>query len=252
MRTPTDPFVHHPELRDRIKDPLTSFFRDFDVTTVFESRPELAWVREIMHTAAQRDATRLPILEAHGDGDLWVFAYGSLMWDPAFVFDDVRRAMVPDHERRFILKDVWGARGTREAPGLMAALDKGEGCEGLVFRIAGERIGTETEILWRREMVAPGYLPAFVTAQVGGEPVRALTFVADYAAEAMKPDISYAEQVAYCATGAGFLGTSHDYLSNIVSQFAALGVVDAQCTRLLQDVESYLAENPPKANGADA
>lgn len=251
MSARPDPFGHHPELRDRIKDPHTSYFRDFDVQQAFASQPELRWVFDLMHTAEQRDASRLPLLEAH-EGDLWVFAYGSLMWDPAFIFDEVRRAVVSDYERRFILKDVWGARGTLEAPGLMAALDKGDGCEGLVFRIARERIDTETEILWRREMVGPGYLPRFVTAQTDGETVRALTFVADYTADAMKPELTHAEQVAYCATGKGFLGTSHEYLRNIVDQFAALGVDDPHCTALLRDVEAFMQAHPATTTGPTA
>lgn len=241
--------MYHPELRDRIKDPLTSFFRNFDAKMIFESNPDLHWVIEKLHTSEKRDLSRRQALGAH-DGDLWIFAYGSLMWDPAFVFEEVRRAVVRDRARRFILKDVWGGRGTLATPGLMAALDTGDGCEGLAFRVAHERIDTETDILWRREMVAPGYLPTFVAALVDGEPVRALTFVADYAAEGIIPDITYADQVTYCATGAGLLGTSRDYLSNIVGQFGALGVIDEYCTALLRDVDAYIEANPNRANGA--
>lgn len=57
-----------------------------------------------------------------------MFAHGSLMWDPAIDFAEVRRAWLPGHARRFILCDIHGARGTRDAPGLMAALDRGDGC----------------------------------------------------------------------------------------------------------------------------
>jgi cation transport protein ChaC len=239
-----DPFAHHPELRDRIKDPSTSFFRSFNARTVFERSPELRWVLDLLLSDQAREVSRRAILAQHGTGDLWVFAYGSLMWDPALRFTDVRRAVVPDYARRFILKDVWGGRGTRESPGVMAALDSGDGCEGLVFRIARQDIETETEILWRREMVGPAYQPSFVSGLVDGEPVQVLTFVADYAADSIAPDLSRAEQIAYCATGAGVLGTSHEYLSNIVAQFAALGVVDAHCTDLLREVEAFKRAHP--------
>ncbi|MDE2115944.1 MAG: gamma-glutamylcyclotransferase, partial [Hyphomicrobiales bacterium] len=147
MNTLRDPFVHHPELRDKITNPATSFFRTFNVRQVFENNPELRWVLDELHTDAVREASRRAILTAPNAGDLWIFAYGSLMWDPAFTFAEVRRAVVPDYARRFILKDTWGGRGSREAPGLMAALDKGDSCDGLVFRIAHKLIHSETEIL---------------------------------------------------------------------------------------------------------
>jgi glutathione-specific gamma-glutamylcyclotransferase len=162
------------------------------------------------------------------------------MWDPALHFAEVRRAFVPGLARRFILKDDKGGRGTAEAPGLMAALDTGTGCEGLAFRIAAAEVDAETEILWRREMIGPGYLAAFVTAHIGGQPVTALTFVADHGADVIFPALSRADQVRFIATGAGFLGSSKGYLDNIVSHFALLGIVDQDCETLQHEVEAYL------------
>lgn len=49
-----------------------------------------------------------------------------MMWDPAFRFEEVPRAHVLSYARRFILKDIYGGRGTVDAPGLMVALDKGK------------------------------------------------------------------------------------------------------------------------------
>jgi hypothetical protein len=85
-------------------------------------------------TTHARSAPRAA-LEGH-EGDLWVFGYGSLIWDPALEFAEVRRAFAPNHRRRFILEDIYGGRGTPNGPGLMAALDDGDGCNGLCFRIA--------------------------------------------------------------------------------------------------------------------
>ncbi|WMS41420.1 gamma-glutamylcyclotransferase [Acuticoccus sp. MNP-M23] len=239
MPVSNDPFSHHPELRDKITATHESFFRTTSVGSVFATRPELAWVLDLLHSDAVREHSRTQTLAAHGGGDLWVFGYGSLMWDPAFHFSEVRRATVDGYARRFVLKDVWGARGTVDNPGMMAALDRGDCCEGLAFRIARSEIDTETEVLWRREMVGPGYIPTFVTARLDGETVSALTFVADHAAEQIDPALTRAEQIHYIAHGTGFLGTSKEYLANIVRQFAALGIDDAECTELLEAVEAY-------------
>lgn len=245
QRTPrrVDPFIHHPELRDMIADPLTSFFRSFSVDRIVAENPELEDFRLWVHTDETREAIRAEALAGHS-GDLWVFAYGSLMWDPALRFAEVRRAHAPDHERRFILREDKGGRGTAEAPGLMAALDEGAGCDGLVFRIEAGDVETETEILFRREMLAPGYLAVFVPVQIGEEAVRALAFLADHGAPEICGDISWQDQVRMIATGAGMLGTSRDYLANIVRHFDHLGIEDAECTALLREADAWIAAHP--------
>ena len=148
------------------------------------------------------------------------------MWDPALRFAEVRRAFAAGHERRFILMDEKGGRGTKEAPGLMAALDTGDGCEGLAFRIREEDVETETEVLFRREAIGPGYLATFVPVRIAGEDTSALTFLADHDYPDIRGDIARSEQVRCIATGAGFLGTSREYLANIVDHFGHLGIED--------------------------
>lgn len=236
-----DPFFHHPELREHISDPLKSFFRDFNPIEVFMQWPELHWVIEELHSEEFRTASRNEILKQHHKGDLWIFAYGSLMWDPAFVFGEVRRAHVRDHARHFILRDVWGGRGTREVPGLMAALDRGDGCDGLIYRIAKDKIEDETQNLWRREMIGPGYLARFVDACVGDTQIKALTFVADHDADVIHPDLTRHQQIEFITSGEGVLGTSLEYLENIVRQFTALGIEDEDCSTMLSEARAHNA-----------
>lgn len=243
MPIPTTAYANHPELVGKITNPNESFFRTFSVASVFESKPELHWVLDLLHTDDIREASRAETLENHGDQDLWVFGYGSLMWDPAFHFKEVRRASVPGYARRFVLKDVYGGRGTPESPGLMAALDHGPSCNGLAFRISAEDVQTETEVLWRREMVGPGYIPTFVPVVLDDRLVTALTFVADHEADSIWPNLTRDEQIEFIASGTGFLGTSKEYLSNIVDQFAALEIVDDDCSSLLRAVNAYQSKD---------
>lgn len=238
MNNAQDPFQYHPELRDKITDPLTSFFRTFRTETILEKHPELEWVGEFLHSDDDRETNRQEALKDHPDEDLWVFAYGSLMWDPALKFSEVRRAKVLDYERRFILKEIYGGRGNKEAPGLMAALDHGSGCEGLIFRIAKESIDVETEILWRRELVVPSYIPTFVTATVDDRPIKALTFVADHQIVQICGDICRDEQIECLVNGRGILGTSLEYLENVVAQFEVLGINDVECATLLAEART--------------
>lgn len=239
----SDPFIHHPELRDKITEPFRSFFRDFDARDVFSQQPGLDWVVDMLRTSEQRAKCGENTLLGRRNDHLWVYAYGSLMWDPAFEFRQVRRARIEGFSRRFILKDIYGARGTIDQPGLMAALDIGSSCDGLIFQIEREKVATETEILWRREMAFPCYIPTFVTVNSGDEKLEALTFVADHNADSMHPDLTHEEQVQFLATGRGFLGSSKEYLENITNHFAALDILDEACETLLKDAQAFSRTN---------
>ena len=187
-----------------------------------------------------RETLRRKALANH-KGDLLIFAYGSLIWDPALEFSEIRHAFAPKHQRRFILVDTHGGRGTAEAPGLMAALDNGKGCEGFAFKISAEKVETETEILFRREMIAPGYHARFITVQIDGVDKKALTFVADHTTEMMLPNISRSEQIRYVATGVGILGSSLEYLQNTVKNLDEIGINDTDASELLEQVLLYQA-----------
>jgi len=236
----TDPFQHHPGLRDMIKPAAQSFFRDFTPGTIGAMVTDEDVPPFPIYDDATREALRRKTLENHA-GDLWVFAYGSLIWDPALEFAEVRRAHAPRHRRRFILEDIYGGRGTPNAPGLMAALDDGDGCNGLCFRIPARHVEAETEILFRREALGPGYIPAFIPVEMAHTNSHALTFLADHDIDMIKAEITRETQVRYLATGAGFLGTSYDYLRGVVDHLHEMNIPDPQLDALLAETEAEIA-----------
>ncbi|GJL81118.1 MAG: hypothetical protein DHS20C01_07520 [marine bacterium B5-7] len=64
------------------------------------------------------------VLIEYSPDELWLFAYGSLIWNPDFDHSVVEIAVANGWHRSFCLKLTrW--RGTRELPALMLALDKG-------------------------------------------------------------------------------------------------------------------------------
>jgi glutathione-specific gamma-glutamylcyclotransferase len=237
-----DPFALYPSLRGKIIDPMTSFFRSFQPSDLDERMKAMGRPDDWRYQDADRNRMRMETLAGRTGQDIWVFAYGSLMWDPAFRFAEVRLGSITGHARRFYLKDTFGARGQPDAPGLMAALDEGPSCTGLAFRIAALEAEVETEVVWRREMLGPLYKPAFVTVETDFGPVEALTFMADRTSPLICPGLTREEQVRYIATGRGFLGSSREYLENIAAQFAALGIADEEVTGLLADVRAYPAD----------
>jgi glutathione-specific gamma-glutamylcyclotransferase len=244
---PDPAFAHHPELATLIHDPEQSAMRRFDPFAFAALRPELG-IEAWLTPPARRTALRRETL-AGVTGDVWIFAYGSLMWDPGFRFAEVRRAHVATHARRFILKDTFGGRGTAEQPGVQAALDAGAGCNGLVFRIAAADVEDETEILWRRELAGPAYKAVLVEADTAQGAVQAVAFVADHGSVSIVADLPHADQVRYLATGVGTFGSSFDYLSNIATHFAAMGIRDAEADALLKDVTAFRAGRPERPDG---
>jgi cation transport protein ChaC len=236
VTTDLDPFMHHPELRDRVRDPLTSWARNFMPSDLDERLAALGAPSDWRYTDAQREEMRRETFAGRAADDLWVFAYGSLMWDPGIRFAEVRRAHLRGYVRRFCLKDVYGARGTLQTPGLLAALVRGEGCDGLVFRILKEHVDEETEVLWRREIPLPGYVATFFEVETAAGSVPALGFVADYAWEKIIPDIDRAEQIDYISTASGFAGSNLEYLENLAAHLTTLGIEDTDLFALLRDV----------------
>ncbi len=91
----------------------------------------------------EREAGRRDWLADRWDQDLWMFGYGSLMWDPSVEFAEVHQAHCPEYQRSFCLWDEAG-RGSFEEPGLMMAIDEGGNCEGLVFLKEAKKLDHET------------------------------------------------------------------------------------------------------------
>jgi cation transport protein ChaC len=249
VMTQPDPYIHHPALRGKITDPLTSFFRNFKPSDLDARMKALGRPDNWRHSDEELEAARMAFLEGRLDQDLWVFAYGSLMWDPAFHFAEVRRGRVSGYARRFILKDTFGARGSPETPGLMAALDEGPGCEGLVFCISGDAAKHESGMFWRRELIAYSYKPVFAAVETEFGQVEALMVIADRTSENIRPDLTREEQIRYIATGKGFLGTSLEYIENIAAHFAALGIEDAEVTELLSAARVLAAAESSEGAG---
>ncbi|NNM56387.1 gamma-glutamylcyclotransferase [Acidocella sp.] len=163
--------------------------------------------------------------------DLWVFGYGSLIWNPAFEYAEVRPAHLHGWHRRFCLKMFMG-RGTRETPALVLALDRGGACRGLAFRIKAPVVRQELEILWQREMFGGAYHARWVMLRAGEERFPALTFVINTAHPRYIKELSAAQTAAMIAAAKGDLGTCREYLENTMAHLHALGLDDAGLARV--------------------
>jgi cation transport protein ChaC len=176
-----------------------------------------------------------------GDG-VWVFAYGSLIWNPAIHTVGRRLGHVPGWRRSFCLQVRMG-RGTPENPGLMLGLMPGGGCTGVVLRVAEDALHTELDILWRREMVAAGYIPRWVPVEdeAGAGLGHAIAFTMNPASPGFCGDLPDDETVERLATARGRLGTAAEYLFRTRDGLREMGIHDGFVESTAQKVEARLA-----------
>jgi cation transport protein ChaC len=172
-------------------------------------------------------------------GDLWLFGYGSLIWNPAFHFAEQRKGRIRGWHRRFCLWTPLG-RGSPEQPGLVLGLERGGACTGMVFRMAADQVASELDIVWRREMLSGAYKPRWVRVMTAEGPVHAVTFTIDPANPRYAGRLDEDEIVRVVATAVGRLGPCTDYLFKTAKALAELGLEDRTLQRLKARVEARL------------
>jgi len=171
------------------------------------------------------------------DGALWVFGYGSLMWDPGFPHEAILPAEIVGYARAFCVRSR-GHRGTPEQPGLVVGLTPGGQCRGLLILAEDRHKASILDYLWRREMdLADGYKPRQVSARLDdGRRIKALTFVADLTHEAYAGLLPIEETARRIAAAHGQRGSNRDYLERTLAQLDRLGIRDPGLIRLGQAV----------------
>jgi cation transport protein ChaC len=163
--------------------------------------------------------------------DVWVFGYGSLMWNPAFAYAERRVGVLRGWHRRFCLWLEMG-RGTPNNPGLMLALDRGGMCRGVAFRIPAETARSELLLIWRREMFGTAYNARWVQIRMNEASVPAVTFVVNRAHPRYAGRINDAQAAAHIATASGSLGSCASYLHNTLDHLRSLGIRDSGLQRI--------------------
>jgi cation transport protein ChaC len=182
-------------------------------------------------------------------GPLWVFAYGSLIWNPVLHYEERRDATLSGWHRAFCLTTRAG-RGAPDRPGLVLALDEGGRCDGIAYRLAEEDLALELAMLWRREMLFGSYVPRWVTLEdrSGNGLATALTFVANRTIDRYEPRIDRATAIHRLATARGSLGSSAQYLFQTRDALLECGILDDELEALAADVEVYRGRFPDLCN----
>jgi glutathione-specific gamma-glutamylcyclotransferase len=198
-----------------------------------------------MRSEAEHRAEIATLLAARhdGGGDVWVFGYGSLIWNPAIHTVERRMAELRGYHRRFCLWTHLG-RGSAECPGLMLALERGGSCRGVAYRLATAEAEHELLILWQREMVTGAYSPRWVKVRTPEGPLAAITFAINRTHSRYAGRLSEAEIAATIARAEGALGRCCSYLFSTVEHLRELGLGDRPLERLAARVKALRDQHP--------
>lgn len=195
-------------------------------------------------TEAERQASLEKILSVRPEGDVWVFAYGSLIWNPVIHHVEQRVARINGWHRSFCLS-VQAGRGSPQLPGMVLGLEASGDCGGLAFRLDEKKLIEELKLLWRREMLSGAYIPRWV--KVFGEDGQAfgtaITFTVNLSSPLYAGEISEKDRVYRLANAAGALGSSAEYLQRTCDALRSNGILDSEMERLLSLVRWHVGRN---------
>ena len=186
----------------------------------------------LVRTDAEIAASLDTILADHPPGeDVWLFGYGSLMWNPAMHYAEKRGGRVLGWHRKYCL---WleAGRGSPENPGLMLGLDRGGAAAGALFRVPADQARAELLLPFRRELFTHSYDPRWVSVATPDGVIRAVTFVVNRAAVRYVRRLDLELVAHHVATASGALGSCMEYLHHTLESLESLGLDD----RMLRQV----------------
>ena len=171
-----------------------------------------------------------------GSEPVWLFAYGSLMWNPEFPYAEAQPACLYGYHRSFCLysRDY---RGTPERPGLVLGLDRGGSCRGIAYRLMPDQVGDALDRIWAREMTGQVYEMRRVAVRTPDGAVAAQACVVRRGSPDYAGRLSLDAAAILLANALGGRGSGRDYLANTVRHLEALGIRDG----LLHRIEARVA-----------
>lgn len=176
--------------------------------------------------------------------DVWIFGYGSLMWNPGFPHVEARPALLRGYHRSFCVYS-YRYRGTPEKPGLVLGLDRGGACKAIAFRVPKADVEAALHYLWEREMGNRTYIMRELPVLTPAGPVPARAFVVDRNHKNYAGRLSLEETARLILQGIGARGACRQYLENTVCELRKLGQVDGPLHRLEEKVKELAARELP-------
>jgi len=215
------------------------FIQDGGVERIIRDSPEFA---AKLVPISDREEDRRHILSQLGPGgDVWVFGYGSLIWNPILRYTEKRTARIYGYHRAFCQRTYLG-RGTPTQPGLMAGLDRGGSCWGVAYRIVASDVEYETRLLWDRETPLPVYKSRVLKANTDQGMIRVITFTANRCPYYYTGPLSIEAQAKRIARAGGEMGTNAEYLFKLVKILEKQGLLKDSLKKLHRAVRERVPE----------
>ena len=174
---------------------------------------------------------------------MWVFGYGSLVWNPGFDVQERVLATLPGYARSFCMRSIHH-RGTEENPGLVLALDRCENsvCEGVGMSVATHQQDAVLDYLRERELISSAYLEKILRLKLSdGREVEAVTYVVDPDHVQYCGGLDLEEQAHIISRAVGGRGPNDEYLFNTTDHLMELGLHDADLAWLYNRVKALSA-----------
>lgn len=173
---------------------------------------------------------------------MWVFGYGSLLWNPGFEVAEQAIGTLPGYARSFCMRSIHH-RGTEEEPGLVLALDRqaDHACTGMALRVAPGQEDATLEYLRERELISSAYVEKTLdVALEDGRTVAAVVYVIDEDHVQYCGGLPLEEQAQIIARAVGGRGPNTEYLFNTAAHLAEVGLHDPELEWLSARVRTLL------------
>ncbi len=180
-----------------------------------------------------------PTFEAP-DKSFWVFAYGSLLWQPDFPFTEKHPATLFGYHRALCIYS-WSYRGTQQNPGLVFGLDEGGTTQGIAYRISDQEAVEVYEKIHAREMISNVYEPHWVPCHLDDSSdlcVEALAYVANRHSPQYAGTLDDDDVLKFVTAGHGSAGPCTEYVLNTDAHLREMGVCDPLLERIADKLKA--------------
>ena len=215
----------------------------------FDSLPaELLWTQQRIEQSLAETLAQRP----DDASDVWVFAYGSLMWNPLAAIEHREVAVLDGWHRSFCMRIV-AARGSPQNPGRMLSLEPGGSTQGIALRLPPLLADEELRIIWIREMVTGAYRPAWARVRLAdGTVTHAIAFVANPAHPHHEADSRPSCVAPLIARAAGSFGSNAEYVFRLQQALAEHALTDAYIDELTRRLSLLAQRHEPTRAHPDA
>jgi len=191
--------------------------------------PDTVWSSEELAVSREAFLAARPASAA----DIWLFAYGSLIWNPTLQFAERAKGKLRGWHRSFCMHLIAG-RATLEQPGRMLSLEPDGYVEGIAYRLPREASDDELAAIWLREMITGAYVPQWLDIELDDGRIQpAVVFTASTQPQHWCPDSSPEAVASSIGAAAGPLGTNIDYVRLLATALVSEGFKDDYVDRVL-------------------